>query len=228
MVDGAVMCARDIPLCPCTMNEPPKKLVSWKEARAIHRKAIANKDFDYHIDAWVHFFIDDQAFDGPDSGIWRKPKQALEIISHFSGVITPDFSSYQDFPESIRMINLYRARAFGFWVGMHGVEVCNSIRWGDVETWDACFLGCRQCDPVFVGVVASNLRNKHAAELFHQGFARMLEELGPSKVLFYGAPDGPTLSLLSEHGVGYAIYESDTAKAHRKASERHGAGDSDE
>ncbi|MBQ0071809.1 MAG: DUF4417 domain-containing protein [Spirochaetales bacterium] len=55
-------------------------------------------------------------------------KSALKILRHFSGVITPDFSTNQDFPEAIKIYATYRMRAFGSWLGCEGIEVINNVR----------------------------------------------------------------------------------------------------
>ena len=41
---------------------------------------------------------------------------------------TPDFSTYQDFPEPLKVYNTYRMRAFGYWLTKNGIKVINNIR----------------------------------------------------------------------------------------------------
>ncbi|MBQ6004899.1 MAG: DUF4417 domain-containing protein [Selenomonadaceae bacterium] len=45
--------------------------------------------------------------------MWTKPYKALEKLRQCAGVITPDFSTWQDDPEPIKLYNTYRMRAFG-------------------------------------------------------------------------------------------------------------------
>lgn len=110
LVKGATFCKKDIPLCPTTANKPPKRVVSWPLAKEIHKAAIARGENDYYFDACVHFYVDDAKFDGPRKGIWANPENTLSILGHFAGIITPDFSTYQDFPEPIKLYNTYRMR----------------------------------------------------------------------------------------------------------------------
>lgn len=112
MVRGATFSENDIPYCPTTACAVPISLVSYEEAKTIHKNAMHNGHTDYCVKAFVHFCIDDQKFDGNRKGVWANPKEALEIIRHFSGMITPDFSTNIDFPEPLKIYNTYRMRAF--------------------------------------------------------------------------------------------------------------------
>ncbi len=98
-----------------------------------------NESFHYH--AHIHFYIDDQKFDGKQSSIWLYPVKALEIVKHFDGIITPDFSTNADFPDPLKRYNTYRMRAFGCWIANNGLSVINNVRWGTLETWAYCFDG---------------------------------------------------------------------------------------
>ncbi|MCR5518629.1 MAG: DUF4417 domain-containing protein, partial [Lachnospiraceae bacterium] len=97
MVDGASFGKYDIPFCPCTTTDIPKDQITWDEAKTLHRKHISKKERDYFVDVYINWYIDDYKFDSYH-GIWHNYNSALNIIRHFAGVITPDFSTYQDFP----------------------------------------------------------------------------------------------------------------------------------
>ena len=116
MSRGAVFGKFDIPYCPTTAYSIPKAQVTWEEAKQIHRKFIAKREQDYFVDAFINWYVDDYKFDGPH-GIWHDWKNAVNIIRHFAGVITPDFSTYQDFPEAIKIHATYRMRLYGYWLG---------------------------------------------------------------------------------------------------------------
>lgn len=134
MLAGAKFAEGDIPVCPCTANDPPKAVISWPEAKALHKKKLKAGEVDYRIDAFIHFYVDDCKFDGPCAGIWQQPEKALAIMHHFAGIITPDYSTYQDFPAPLKAYATYRMRAFGCWAGAQGVAVANNVRWGAEET----------------------------------------------------------------------------------------------
>ncbi len=99
----------DIPTCPTTAQTLPTEIITWAEAKRIYKVALNRKDSKFHYDAFVCFYIDDYKFDGI-GGIWYKPYSALKILQHFAGVITPDFSTYQDFPKPIKLCATYRMR----------------------------------------------------------------------------------------------------------------------
>ena len=79
MLKGARFSPNDIPLCPTTAASPPPRLISYDEAKSIHRREMRKGNTDYHVDAFIHFFIDDQKFDGKRSSM-SKP-----VTTNFSG-----------------------------------------------------------------------------------------------------------------------------------------------
>ena len=133
MLNGAAFTGNDIPLCPTTAEQLPSDIITWDEAKAIYKKHRIKKEFNFKHDAFVCWYMDDYKFDSP-RGIWHDYNFALKVFRHFAGVITPDFSTYQDFPEPIKLYNTYRMRAFGYWLGKNGIAVINNVRWGTSET----------------------------------------------------------------------------------------------
>jgi len=110
MLEGAKFVGKeDIPFCPTTAKEVPSRLVAYDITKNLKDKK-----------GFVHFYLDDQKFDGK-SGIWHESKKALERLKGFDGIITPDFSTNQDFPAPIKKYNTYRMRSFGYWAGKNGI-----------------------------------------------------------------------------------------------------------
>lgn len=52
----------------------------------------------------VHFFVDDYQF----NRLWNAPDRYLDMLSGFTHVMSPDFSTYTDFPKAIQIYNHYR------------------------------------------------------------------------------------------------------------------------
>ena len=127
MVRGAKFSANDIPICPTIVKNIPEYLISCAQAKTIYNKCKRAGDKNFFENVFVHFYIDDYKFDGK-SGIWFDYKKSAEIFQHFAGIITPDFSTYADFPEPLKIYNTYRMRAFGYWYGE--ILVINNVRWG--------------------------------------------------------------------------------------------------
>ena len=102
MCEGAKFSNHDIPFCPTTATSLPEGIILWDEAKRLYRKALARKDTDFFCNSFVCFYMDDYKFDGA-RGIWNNSAYALKVLRHFAGVITPDFSTYQDFPEPLKI-----------------------------------------------------------------------------------------------------------------------------
>lgn len=164
MVKGAAFSKNGIPFCPNTTSQIPESLITYDEAVQIYNQELRRKNKYFHSQSFVCFFIDDYKFDNP-SGIWFRWKLAQKILEHFEGIITPDFSKYQDFPLPLKLFATYKMRTFGYWWGSLGHKVINNVR-GDMLSLDFCFDGIPLNGIVCIGTVASGLRQKDNRELF--------------------------------------------------------------
>ena len=205
----------DIPTCPCTAKIFPRKLISYVDAKHLH-KEYSKINPDYSIDAFVHFYIDDQKFDGSKSSIWFYPFKAVDILRHFAGVITPDFSTNADFPDPIKRYNTYRMRAFGFWLTTQGIQVINNVRWGTEETWDYCFDGIPYNSIVAIGTVASGIHKLENRPDFECGLFKMVERLKPHTIVIYGSANYECFKTLPKRGIRIISFPSDTSLAFAK------------
>ncbi|MCR4869838.1 MAG: DUF4417 domain-containing protein [Atopobiaceae bacterium] len=215
MVEGATFCCDDIPLCPTTATSPPRDMITWEEAEAIYDQHMATGDAGFHHDAFVCFFLDDWKFDGKN-GIWFGYRNAERILSHFDGVVTPDFSTNQDFPKPWKVFNTYRMRAFGYWLGRLGHQVINNVRWGTPETYSYCFEGIPRRSVVCIGTVASGLKLVRNRPLFEEGLGEMLRVLKPHTVIVYGSANYPPLRMLDEAGIHVVQFDSATNRRFSK------------
>lgn len=72
MVDGCIFSPEsDIPFCPCNIENPPAELISFEDAKSLYKKEIKAGNTDFKNNAYVHFYIDDQKFDGKQCSIWK-------------------------------------------------------------------------------------------------------------------------------------------------------------
>ena len=187
MVREANWSDNDIPICPTTAKSLPKDLISYTRAKTIFNQYTKDGNKKFFENKFVHFYIDDQKFDNKRGGIWANCEEAMKILSHFAGIITPDFSTCADFPKPLKVWNTYRMRAFGYWYGRQGGSVINNVRWGPEETFDYCFDGIDKNSIVSIGTVASGLKNQTNLEIFSTGFAEMLKVLNPHTIIVYGS-----------------------------------------
>ena len=91
-----------------TSDKLPKKVVTFS-------KAMTKSWTDF--DCWVVFYEHDKEFER----LWNNPKQYLDKLKKFKGVISPDFSLYRNMPLVMQMWNTYRGRAVACWLQNNGV-----------------------------------------------------------------------------------------------------------
>ena len=194
----------DIPECPTTKVEIPTDLITWVEAVRIHNK-MKKQNASYKYDAYICFYCDDYKFDGLH-GIWNDYNKAIEIIKHFAGIITPDFSTYKDFPTPLKAWNIYRMRAFGFWCSTQGVNVINNVRWSP-DTIAICFKGIPKHSVVCLGVVASDLRHSENLPEYEHYLKIMVQELKPKIILVYGSSRYKFFKDLQNRGIVVKSYQ---------------------
>ena len=211
MVEGAVFGKHDIPFCPTTATFLPKDMITWEEAKQIHKKQISKKNYDYFENVFVNWYIDDYKFDGP-RGIWNSYNFVLRVLRHFAGAITPDFSTYQDFPEPLKEFATYRMRAYGYWLGNQGIAVINNVRWGTEETFDYCFEGIPYNSIVSIGTVGGGPRKHVDKDRFEAGLIKMVETLKPHTILVYGSSEANCFENLKKQGINIVSYKSQTAR----------------
>ena len=132
-------------------------------------------------DKIVHFFIDDYQFDR----VWNDADKYLGVLRRFKAVITPDFSTYMDFPRSIQIYNTYRRQWCGaYWQEM-GINVIPTVRWIGEGTEAWCFDGIPQNSLICISTVGG-FREKAVTDIWMEGYHKILEHVKPSHILFYG------------------------------------------
>lgn len=220
MVSGAKFSANDIPFCPTTATEMPVLIFTYKEATEIYRKEMRKGNKGFMCLAYVCFYEDDGDFDS-FKGIWFRSKHAYDVLSHFAGIITPDFSTYQDFPMPLKLWNTYRMRAFGYWFGtLCGHSVINNVRWGTPETYGYCFDGVPKNSIVAIGTVGGSPRKLIDRTRFEDGLAEMVRVLSPHTIIVYGSANYPCFERLKEQGINIIAYPGRTSRVYAGRAER--------
>ena len=213
MVEGASFVpGSDMPISYCLGKDVPTKLISFVDAKYIHKTTIKVEP-DFKCNAYVHFYIDDLKFDGKQSSIWLYPDKAYDILRHFAGVISPDFSTYLDFPDALKRYNTYRMRAYDYWLAKNGIPVIYNVRWGTEETWTYCFDGIPCNSIVSVGTVASGIHKTENRRMFVTGLFEMVQRLSPHTILVYGSSNYDCFKELSERRIRIVRFPSQTSLA---------------
>lgn len=212
MCEGATFSKNDIPFCPTTADSIPHDIITWDEAKHLYKKALARKNAGFHYNAFVCFYMDDYKFDG-SRGIWHDYKFVLKVLKHFAGAITPDFSTYQDFPEPLKEYNTYRMRAYGLWLGKNEIKIINNVRWGTRETWRYCWDGIPQHSIVAIGTVGGSPRRLVDRKRFEEGLSELVRVLKPHTIIVYGSSNYECFEKLRAQGINIVSYPSRTASA---------------
>lgn len=188
--------------------EFPAIVPSWSVPNRLiaFSKAVSCKDFDQ----WIHFYEDDYFFER----LWRNPKRYLAMLRRFNGVILPDFSVYRDMPFVMQMWNIYRSRAIGAWLQRKGVDVIVNMRYGDHRTRGICCDGAPHGCTIAVGSYGT-LKDKDDKRWFVEGLAAVVEHLGPTTIVVYGAALDSIFGRYRDQGIKIVQFDSDFAASHR-------------
>lgn len=129
----------------------------------------------------VHFYIDDYQFER----VWNYPWRFSKVFNEFGAIMSPDFSTYLDFPKAVRIFNHYRKHWCGaYWQEM-GATIIPTIEWGTEDDYDWCFDGEPEGGIVAVSNVGI-MRDKELRENYMRGYKEMLTRLQPKEVLMFG------------------------------------------
>lgn len=130
----------------------------------------------------VHFFLDDYQF----NRVWTTPDRYIDLLEKFKYVLSPDFSTYTDFPAAIQIYNHYRKHWLAAYWQEQGIQVIPTISWSTEESFEWCFDGEPKHSTVAISSVGTQM-SKDSKELFLNGYKRMIEILEPNTVIMYGS-----------------------------------------
>ena len=216
LLEGATFTeGNDIPICHKCNGTLPKDLIAYDDAIGLHKKLV-RKDPAYYIDKYVHFYIDDQKFDGNRSGIWFCPEKLIDLLRHFAGAISPDYSTYADFPDALKRWNIYRMRSYDFILQKNGINVIPNVRWGTSETWKYCFDGIPINGIIAIGVVASGINKVVNRSYFMDGINEAIVLLKPHTIIIYGSDNYDLFDKIREQGINVIAFSSKTNLAFKK------------
>ena len=187
-----------------TSDKLPKKVVTFS-------KAMTKSWTDF--DCWVVFYEHDKAFER----LWNNPKQYLDKLKKFKGVISPDFSLYRNMPLVMQMWNTYRGRAVACWLQNKGVEIIPNLRFGDERTFSFCFDGIEENKTVAVGTHGC-IKRKEDKIFFKIGLARMVQRLSPKIIIVYGSAPDNIFKPYKDMGIKIIAFESEFSKSRKQVT----------
>lgn len=182
----------------------PDELVTFSKAAAKNR---------HDFDSWVMFYEHDVKFER----LWNNPRQYLNRLKKFKGVISPDFSLYRNMPLAMQLWNTYRGRALAHWMQENGIEVIPNVRFGDERTYAFCFDGIEKNKTVAVGTHGC-IKRKEDRAVFKAGLAQTVQRLSPKNIIVYGAAPDDIFGTCIESGINVIPFESEISKAKRQVT----------
>ncbi len=182
----------------------PEKVVTFS-------KAMSEKWEDF--DCWVVFYEHDIKFER----LWNNPKQYLNKLKKFKGIISPDFSLYRNMPLVMQVWNTYRGRALAFWFQKNGIEVIPNVRFGDERTFSFCFDGVEENKTVAIGTHGC-IKRKEDKTFFKIGLARMVQRLSPKTIIVYGRAPDSIFKPYKDKGINIIAFESEFSKSRKQVT----------
>ena len=201
----------DNPKVYCTATRLPEAVISWHDAKRLHKRRVAAGKRSYHAHAFIHCCIDDQKFDGEREGIWRKWRFFYEVASHFDGITGIDFSTNADFPEPLKRYQFHKMRAIEHGAIQRGIPVIPSARWGTPETWGYCFDALPESSTLFVGVVGSGLNSLENRPVFDAGLLELVRQKKPKAIVVIGSANYKVFQDLRDLGITVHQLDSETS-----------------
>lgn len=128
----------------------------------------------------INFFEGDREFEK----VWNNPNRFMSALRGFGCILSPDFSTYTDFPKALNIFNHYRKHWIAAYYQENGFTVVPTISWADKDSFDWCFDGEPEASIVAVSNVGC-MKNKETRRKFLNGYNEMLVRLQPSKILFF-------------------------------------------
>lgn len=159
----------------------------------------------------IHFFIDDYQF----QRVWNQPDRYIAPLKRFQCVLTPDFSTYMDMPEAMKIYNVFRSRLIGAYWQACGLKVIPTLQWAGPESFPYCFSGIPNNSTVAVSTVGTN--DNPTAELYWRlGMRYAIDRLAPEKILLYG----DAIPFFDFSGIEVVTYKNSNAERMKKMGGR--------
>lgn len=128
----------------------------------------------------IHFFTYDWLFEN----VYEKPELAMEKLSQYYAILSPEFSLYWDMPKALQIYSTFKNRWCGAFWQKQGMTVIPTISWGSIPCLEFCFDGIEKGSVVAV----STYTREDNKDGFMLGYNKMLEIIEPSAIICYGTP----------------------------------------
>lgn len=189
----------------------------------------------------IHFNIHDFQFER----VWNYPHKSLELLRQFGAMTCPDFSIYNDFPNAVRIYNVYRNRWCARWWQENGLNVIPLIQYSRPDSFKWCFAGYPKDSIAMVSFVGNHIspigrkkdqqsismlegapeetpedlgyeRDPDETPYVRPGFDKFMKDFTPVKLLVYGRP----FSWVYDYGVEVELIDSFTVEMKKRIKAR--------
>ena len=191
---------------PCikTSDKLPNRVITFS-------KAMEKGTIDFN--QWVMFYEHDVKFER----LWNNPKQYLQKLKKFNGIILPDFSLYRNMPLVMQEWNTYRGRALAHWLQENGIDIIPNVRFNDERTYEFCFNGIEKDKTVAVGTHGC-IKRIGDKELFKSGLEEMVKRLSPKTIVVYGTAPDDIFKPYKDSGINIIPFESEFSKSRKQVT----------
>lgn len=128
----------------------------------------------------IHFFTYDWLFEN----VYEKLELAMERLSQYYAILSPEFSLYWDMPKVLQIYSTFKNRWCGAFFQKHGMKVIPTVCSAGEDSYDFCFDGIEQGSVV---AVSTYCREEYKRE-FMKSYNKMLEVIKPAGIICYGTP----------------------------------------
>ncbi|VDG75708.1 Uncharacterised protein [Actinobaculum suis] len=154
---------------------------------------------------WVHFYEDDQKF----VRFWNNPEKYLPRLSEYSGVVSPDFSTYENLPICERMHATYKNQLLGAWLERNGVQVIPNVRLTGRESVSYALAGVPSSRTLAVGTHGC-IKKSNSMHQFREEISLICRLKMPTDLVVYGCLPRALREVPLELGIPVHVFSPDT------------------
>lgn len=207
---GARYTVYDLPEIQATAKHLPVRLVSWPEARQIHRTSISAGDNNYRIEAFIHCYLNDPGFSGELLAIWDHPESFYKVASHFSGIVGIDFRIMASMPMPVRRYQLYRIRLMEHGAMRYGIPLIPNAHWSGLIDRSAFYGSLPIESPLALDTAGIDPAQPEQIRTFREGIEDLIRLKRPSALVIHGPSLGSVSDEMSPEGIEVLHFNSAT------------------
>jgi hypothetical protein len=184
----------------------PESFITFTDAMGRHHQPKPGE--------WVCFYEHDEKF----LPFIRDPLKYLDRLREFDGVVSPDLSTYRDYPEVMKEFNCYLNFLFGAWMQSQGLDVIANVRLFGYRGMYAAIEGAPRGGTIAISALGS-LKNNLGRRLWEEELEFTINRLHPDLIVVYGRLGPSQAELLRSLGVKSKVLPSKIDLVHKRVGE---------